>query len=59
MKRYRLEIKYNEITEEIESVCEEILTDESTFYYGGVDVSDYFDEESYELIRDCYILGES
>ena len=58
-KTYVLTIEYNKETEEIEYLSEEILKDCSTFYYGNVDVSQYWDEETRELFRDGYIFGEA
>ena len=59
MKKYILEIAYNDDTEEIEYLTEEIVDEESTFYYGDIDLSEYFDEETMELIKDGYIIGDS
>jgi hypothetical protein len=59
MKTYVLTIEYNEETEEIEYLTEEILTEEITFYYGEIDQEDYWDEETAELFRHGYIHGET
>ena len=59
MKTYVLTIEYNEETEEIEYISEEILEDHTTFHYNNVDVSDYWDEETLELLANGYIFGES
>ena len=59
MKKYILEIAYNDDTEEIEYLTEEIVDEENTFYYGDIDLSEYFDEETMELIKDGYIIGDS
>ena len=59
MKTYVLTIEYNEETEEIEYLTEEILTEHTTFYYGGMDVSEYWDDETIKLLEDGYIYGES
>tara|TARA_R110000824_G_scaffold55632_9_gene153126 strand:- start:1838 stop:2017 length:180 start_codon:yes stop_codon:yes gene_type:complete len=59
MKTYVLTIEYNEETEEIEYLTEEILTEEITFYYGEIDQEDYWDEETAELFRNGYIHGET
>ena len=59
MKRYILEIAYNDETEEIEYLTEEIVEDDSSFYYGDVDLAEYFDEETMELIKEGYIIGDS
>jgi len=59
MKTYVLTIEYNEETEEIEYLTEEIITERTTFYYGNVDVSEYWDDDILELLKDGYIFGES
>ena len=59
MKTYVLTIQYNEETEEVEYLTEEVLTEDNTFYYGDVDVSEYWDEETLELLADGCIFGES
>ena len=59
IKRYILTIEYNEDTEEIEYIQEEMVNDESVFEYGDLILDDYFDEEALELISESYILGIS
>lgn len=59
MKTYILTIKYNEDTEEMEYLSEEIVEEEDAFYYGDVELSEYFDDETVELLKDTYIIGES
>ena len=59
MKKYILEIGYDEENEQIEYIQEEIVTNEPAFYYGDIDVSEYFDEEGLLLIEGGYIFGES
>jgi len=59
MKTYILTIKYNEDTEEMEYLSEEIVEEEDAFYYGDVELSEYFDDETLELLKDTYIIGES
>ena len=60
MKTYILTIEYNEDTEEIEYMSEEIVNDEeSTFFVGEIDLADIFDKESLKLIAESYIIGES
>ena len=59
MKRYILEIAYNDETEEIEYLTEEIVEDDNAFYYGDIDLREYFDEEAMELIKEGYIIGDS
>ena len=61
MKVYTLTIAYNEETEEVEYICEEIANDKVnvTMEYGSMVLNDYFDEEGLELISGCYIIGEA
>ena len=59
MKTYILTIQYNEETDEVEYLTEEILSDDSTFYYGDVEVSKYWDEETQEIFKNGYIIGET
>ena len=59
IKKYMLTIEYNEDTEEIEYIQEEMVDDDSVWEYGDLVLDDYFDEESLELISDGYILGIS
>ena len=61
IKRYILTIEYNEDTEEIEYIQEEMVDDEMehAFEYAELILDDYFDEESLELISSRYILGIS
>ena len=58
MKTYVLTIEYNEETEEIEALSEEIFNEHTAFYYGEIDVSEWWDEETLKLMRDGYIFGE-
>ena len=61
MKIYRLKIVYNEKTEEIEYIQEDIQGDdiEEKIMYGSMELDGYFDEEGLELIEGCYIIGEA
>ena len=61
IKRYILTIEYNEDTEEIEYIQEEMVDDEMehAFEYAELILDDYFDDESLELISSRYILGIS
>ena len=59
MKRYILEIAYNDETEELEYLTEEVIVEESPFYYGDIDLREYFDDETMELIKEGYIIGDS
>jgi len=61
IKRYILTIEYNEDTEEIEYIQEEMVDDEMdhAFEYAEMILDDYFDDESLELLSSKYILGLS
>lgn len=61
IKKYILTIEYNEDTEEIEYIQEEMVDDEMdhAFEYAEMILDDYFDDESLELISSKYILGLS
>jgi len=59
IKKYILTIAYNEATEEIEYIQEEMVEPEAIWEYGDLILDDYFDEESLELISEGYILGIS
>ena len=63
-KTYLLTIEYNEDTEEIEYIQEEIIDpDESTKtkVLGALELEDIFNEESLSIIREIYTgeVGES
>ena len=60
MKTYVLTIQYDEDTEEVEYLTEEILVDDTNFYYGNVDISEHWDEDIMKLLSSGgYIIGES
>ena len=61
IKKYILTIAYNESTEEIEYIQEEMVKDEKehAFEYAELILDDYFDKESLELVSSKYILGIS
>ena len=59
MKEYILTIRYNEETEEIEYLTEEMIEDDNTFYYGDMVLDEYWDEETVGWMKDVYIIGES
>ena len=59
IKKYILTIAYNEETEEIEYIQEELVDNETPWEYGDLILDDYFDEEALELISEGYILGIS
>jgi len=59
MKTYVLTIEYDDESEEIEVLTEEILHEHTAFYYGEMDISEWWDEETLELMKDGYIFGET
>ena len=59
MKTYILTIKYNEEDEEMEYLTEEIVEESSAFYYGDLDITEYFDEETMTLLKGSCVVGES
>ena len=61
MKIYTLTIVYNDDTEEIEYICEEIGKQggEAVIERGTIELEGYFDEEGLELIAGSYIVGEA
>tara|TARA_R100001082_G_scaffold74761_1_gene43203 strand:+ start:1599 stop:1778 length:180 start_codon:yes stop_codon:yes gene_type:complete len=59
MKKYILTIEYNEKTEEVEYLTEEIIDDLPSFYYGDIVLDEYWDDETIEILKDVYIIGES
>ena len=59
MKKYILTIAYDDETDQVEYLSEELVTDDSTFYYGDIDLGEYWDDEVLKLMKDVYIIGES
>ena len=62
MKVYTLTIVYNQESEEIEYISEEIEGDSASVLHerGVIDMSDEeFDEEDLEFMSGCYIVGEA
>ena len=61
MKVYTLTIAYNQETEEIEYISEEIEGKAESILedYGVVSLDNTFDEEDLEFITGCYIVGEA
>jgi len=58
-KIYVLTIEYNEDTEQIEYIQEEIIDDKQAIPYRVLVLEDYFDKDSMTLISDCHEIGES
>ena len=60
IKKYILTIAYNEESEEVEYLSEEIVSEEAEpFYYGEIDMGEYWDQETLDWLKDVYIIGES
>tara|TARA_R100000278_G_scaffold101307_1_gene77842 strand:+ start:204 stop:383 length:180 start_codon:yes stop_codon:yes gene_type:complete len=59
MKKYILTIEYNEDTDEVEYLTEEIIEESPTFYLDDIILNEYLDEDTLELLKDVYIIGES
>ena len=59
IKKYILTIEYNDETEEIEYIQEEMVDNEDVWEYGECMLNDYFDEETLEMLAGEYILGIS
>jgi len=58
---YKLEIAYNEDSGSVEYICESV---DNQGFTGALDsswdyLSDYFDEEDFELMDSLYDVGES
>ena len=60
-KVYSLTIVYDEDSEEIEYISEEITSEstETIIERGSLNIADYFDEDGLKLITGCYIVGEA
>jgi len=59
MKVYHLTIAYNEKTDEIEYIQEEVKSDELIYFMDGIDINDYFSQDDLDLLSESYIVGES
>ena len=61
MKVYKLTIVYNQETEEVEYLSEEIESGQEGVLenIGIVDMDEHFDEEDLDFISGCYIIGEA
>ena len=60
-KIYNLTIVYNEKTEQIEYLQETIEVDDNCLVENTIliDFSDYWDEETIEMLKDVYYLAEA
>ena len=59
IKVYHLTIAYNEKTDEIEYIQEEVKSDELIYFMDGIDINDYFSQDDLDLLSESYIVGES
>ena len=59
MKVYHLTIAYDEKTDEIEYIQEEVKSDELIYFMDGIDINDYFSQDDLDLLSESYIVGES
>ena len=50
MKVYHLTIAYNEKTDEIEYIQEEVKSDELIYFMDGIDINDYFSQDDLDLL---------
>ena len=57
LKTYILSIMYDEDVDEIEYINEEIEEDKRYFKVGEIDLVDYFDEDSLNIIDEMYDVG--
>ena len=58
-KIYKLEICYDDSTSEIEYIYEYIDGADASCYYGSVDMEDYWDQETLDLIDAFNEVGET
>ena len=58
---YKLEICYDSDTEEVEYIEESITKDDDILFYeiDNEDMFSYWDEDSLEVIKECYEVGEA
>ena len=58
---YKLEICYDSDTEEVEYIEESITKDDDILFYeiDNKDIFSYWDEDSLEVIKECYEVGEA
>jgi len=58
---YKLEICYDSTTDEVEYVEESLTKDEDVLFYeiDGNDMFDNWDDDSLQIIKECYEVGEA
>ena len=60
LKTYNLTIVYDDETDEVEYIQEELTGEEVTLTtVGSVDIAEYFTDDIIELLVDCTEIGES
>jgi len=59
MKIYYLTIAYNEDTDTIEYIEEEVVDNSSPKVFTEADLSGYFEEDLIRFMEEAYIVGES
>ena len=57
MKVYYLEIGYDEDTDEVEYITEEIEEDVRTFFVDNMDMKEYWDKDCIELSKYMFDIG--
>ena len=58
---YKLEICYDSTTDEVEYVEESLTKDEDVLLYeiDGNDMFDNWDDDSLQIVKECYEVGEA
>jgi len=59
IKTYTLTICYNDDTDEVEYIKESVDGTFKCLYYGDIDISEYFDEETLGYMDEFYEIGDS
>ncbi len=59
LKTYTLTIMYDDEADEVEYISQEIERDNRYFKIGDIEITDYWDEESINMISKMYDIGES
>tara|TARA_R100000781_G_C4073320_1_gene125227 strand:- start:173 stop:391 length:219 start_codon:yes stop_codon:yes gene_type:complete len=59
LKTYILTICYNDKTDELEYIQEQLDVETKSIIVGTVDITEYFDEECMALIDEMYDVGTS
>jgi len=60
LKTYNLTIVYNDKTDEVEYIQEELTADQCTITtIGSVDISEYFSDDIIEILSKCTEIAET